>query len=255
LNGVTLDGHFGFYWLDVILPDPVVKGADPVFKAQCAAGVHQYQGYAAHGEDQDDWDGTISPFFPNGRCRWSCALESAVTKLAIYRIVFDQIQTIRAFFHASHPLTGVGYPADKYIIAPGQKEIRKPDAPQWFITFSGGGNLKPQGSSRPLGFLKTCRLLIKIWVQDVHRRDLIHRKVVAFGSHTDGFWRRSIINAEGLLLILGYIRMYPGNIILQVVSYDGQADLGSLIGHRDGEAIGESSFDDIARHGISPDSL
>lgn len=42
--------------------------------------------------------------------------------------------------------------------------------------------------------------------------------------------------------------MDPGDIILRVVADDSQADVRALIGHGDGQAIGESPFNDIARH-------
>jgi hypothetical protein len=72
------------------------------------------------------------------------------------------------------------------------------------------------------------KLFVKIWVQHAYLRDGVHGQIVALGSLADGLRRRGIVDAEGLLLVRGDVRMNPGHIVLQVVPNHGQANIGAL---------------------------
>src|SRR3712207_1518111 len=54
--------------------------------------------------------------------------------------------------------------------------------------------------------IPTC-LLVEVGIEHAHARDAIDRLVVAVGGVTNRLRRRSVVDTEGVLLILGDVRM------------------------------------------------
>src|SRR5579862_3448152 len=95
-------------------------------------------------------------------------------------------------------------------------------------------------------------LLVEIRIQHPHLGDALHRQLAAAGGVADRLGCRGVVDTKGLLLVGAYVRVDPGDLVLEVALNNCQAGLGSRGVHGNLQPVRELSLDDITRHGLTP---
>src|SRR3569832_1522816 len=95
----------------------------------------------------------------------------------------------------------------------------------------------------------------EIGIENADARNAVNGQIVLCGGASDRFGRWRIVDAEGLLSIVTDVRMNPRHIVFTVAQHDRPASCGAFVVTGKLQTLRKSSFNQIARHAMSPSLL
>src|SRR6476646_2994751 len=94
----------------------------------------------------------------------------------------------------------------------------------------------------------------KIGIENADARDTVNWQFVSRGRTSNCFWRRRVVDTEGLLTVVADVGMNPGHIVFTVAQDDRLTKHGTFVICRKPETFGKISLNQISRHQDSSSS-
>src|SRR5438552_2334838 len=111
-------------------------------------------------------------------------------------------------------------------------------------TSSARFNLKP--------FLIFSTSPVEVRIEDANRGDLVSGQLVELGRLANCIRGWGVVDAEGLPVVFGDVRVNPGDAELRVRADHGHTGLRALLRQRDLEPVGKRALDQKPRHANPP---